>query len=70
MYNLLTTPLATSIGAYYSQWALLGILLLIGLAFGVGNVIISHTLGPEGLLHKSRCPTAPAPHYNGGKMEK
>lgn len=41
----LTVPVSLA-GSYYSEWALLGILLFIGLAFGVGNVIISHTLGP------------------------
>ncbi len=46
MNSELTSVLASPATAYYSQWALLGILLFIGLAFGIGNVIISHTLGP------------------------
>ncbi len=46
MNQMLASALASSTTAYYGQWLLLGILLLIGLAFGIGNVIISHTLGP------------------------
>ena len=55
MVNVLTTTLASSHVAFYSEWALLGILFLIGLAFGIGNVVLSHTLGParKGLVKDS-----------------
>ncbi|MGC8624743.1 MAG: NADH-quinone oxidoreductase subunit A [Phycisphaerae bacterium] len=46
MNQVLASALASAASSYYAQWVLLGILLLIGLAFGVGNVILSHTLGP------------------------
>ncbi len=46
MLNVLTTTLAATHVAYYSEWLLMGILLFIGAAFGLGNVVISHLLGP------------------------
>lgn len=46
MLNVLATTLTATHVAYYSEWLLLGILLLIGAAFGLGNVVISHLLGP------------------------
>ena len=46
MLNVLTTTLAATHVAYYSEWLLMGILLFIGAAFGLGNVVISHLQGP------------------------
>ena len=46
MVNVLTTTLAASHVAYYSEWLLQGILLVIGAVFGLGNVVLSHILGP------------------------
>ena len=46
MLNVLATTLTATHVAYYSEWLLLGILFVIGAAFGLGNVVISHLLGP------------------------
>jgi NADH:ubiquinone oxidoreductase subunit 3 (subunit A) len=39
-------PLAVATNHLYQQWGLLGLLFLIALMFGVGNVVISHLCGP------------------------
>jgi NADH-quinone oxidoreductase subunit A len=46
MLNVLATTLTATPVTYYSEWLLLGILFVIGAAFGLGNVVISHLLGP------------------------
>lgn len=46
MLNVLATTLTAAPVTYYSEWLLLGILFVIGAAFGLGNVVISHLLGP------------------------
>ncbi len=44
--TVVPVPAVLAVGSMYQQWALLGLLFLIALAFGVGNVVMSHMLGP------------------------